>query len=155
MTAPIALLRRVELFADAEEADLVELAALAQERFAGRGAPVITAGSRASGFFIISEGHATVRVHGEVQQRLGPGDCFGELALIDEGRRAADVTADCDMHYYGLSQSAFRTFVRARPDVMWLLLEHTVRLLRDSQRHRPPRAGRARSRLRRRPRHAT
>ena len=133
MSALVELLRRVELFAGLSEADLATLASLVQDRRANRGAPVTSAGSHAAGFFIIAKGEATVSVHGVVRRRLGPGDYFGELALIDGGRRSADITADTDMEYYGLSERAFRTFVSAHPQTMWHVLEHVVALLRQCQ----------------------
>jgi CRP-like cAMP-binding protein len=133
VAAPVELLRRVELFAGLHEAELTELACLAQERRANRGAPVSIAGSRASGFFVIGTGTATVSVHGQLRRRLGPGEHFGELALIDGGRRSADITADSDMEYYGLSERAFRSFLMAHPQVMWQMLERVVALLRECQ----------------------
>jgi CRP-like cAMP-binding protein len=133
MSALVELLRRVEFFAGLPEADLVTLASLVQDRRANAGAPVTSAGSHASGFFVIAKGQATVRVHGAVRGRLGPGDHFGELALIDGGRRSADITADTDMEYYGLSQRAFRSFVSAHPETLWKVLEHVVALLRQCQ----------------------
>jgi CRP-like cAMP-binding protein len=133
MAAPLELLRRCSLFADLPEADLEVLAARCQERTFTRGAPVTSAGSRGAGFFVIAQGKATVRVHGEVRRRLGPGDTFGELALIDGGRRTADITADSDLQCHGLSQKDFQAFVTGHPDVAWALLQRTVGLLREAQ----------------------
>jgi CRP-like cAMP-binding protein len=133
MAAPVELLRRVSLFAGLDEADLRELSDRCQERTFGQGSPVTSAGSRGAGCFIIDRGEATVRVNGEVRRRLHRGDYFGELALIDGGRRAADITADSDLHCWGLSEKAFRAFVTSHPAVAWALLERVVGMLREGQ----------------------
>jgi CRP-like cAMP-binding protein len=133
MAAPVELLRRVSLFAGLDEAAVAELSLLCKDRLFTSGSPVTSAGSRGAGFFIVEKGEATVRVHGEVRRRIKRGDYFGELALIDEGRRAADITADSDLHCFGLSPTAFRTFVTGHPDVAWALLERLVAMLRETQ----------------------
>jgi CRP-like cAMP-binding protein len=133
MDAPLDLLRKVSLFADLPEADLRELGSHCQTRTFTRGAPVTSAGSRGAGFFVIKEGKATVRVHGAIRRKLEKGDSFGELALIDGGRRTADITADTDLHCLGLSQKDFKAFVVAHPEVGWRLLQGVVGLLREAQ----------------------
>jgi CRP-like cAMP-binding protein len=65
-------------------------------------------------FFIIGEGTAKVTVHGEARATLGPGDYFGEIALIDEGARTATVTADTDMKTYAMTFWEFRPIVESR-----------------------------------------
>src|SRR3954470_5017050 len=126
MAAPVELLRRVSLFAGLEEADLRELAERCQQRIFTHGSPVTSAGSRGVGMFVIEQGEGTVRVHGQVIRKLRKGDYFGELALIDGGRRTADITADTDLHCWGLSEKQFRMFVTGHPDVAWSLLESVV-----------------------------
>ena len=138
MPAPMRVLRSVKLLAGLDEQALQELASQCQERTFTRGSPVTSMGSRGSSVCIIAEGEATVRVRGEVRSRLGPGDTFGALAVIDGGRRAADITAETDLYCYGLSPRAFKAFVLAHPDFGWALLEHVVGLLRDEQAKRPP-----------------
>lgn len=151
MAAPVDLMRRVSLFSALDDAELAKLAERCQERRFNDGAPVTTAGARGNGFFVIAEGRATVRVHGRVQRRLGRGDYFGELALIDGGRRTADISADTDMLCYGLSQKEFRAFVERHPDAAWTLLQRVVGLLREAQAHHDPRRrAAARTRLGRR-----
>jgi CRP-like cAMP-binding protein len=144
MPAPVELLRRVSLFAGLDEADLETLSGLCVERMFGTGSPVTSAGDRGAGFFIVDKGEATVRVHGEIRRKLERGDCFGELALIDGGRRAADITADSDLHCFGLSPTSFKTFVTGHPDVAWALLERLVTVLRETQAREVPQQSRKR-----------
>ena len=55
--------------------------------------------------------------------RLGPGDAFGEIALIDRRPRTATVTATTDLRTFGLPVFVFRPYIEARPQVAWKLLE--------------------------------
>jgi len=133
MGAPLDLLRRVRIFECLDDAEISELAGRFQQRTFDRGSPVVSAGSRGLGFFVVGEGEATVRVKGEVARRLGPGDCFGEVALIDGGKRSADIVAESHLHCYGISRDVFRPFVREHPDVAWALLEELAAKLRKAQ----------------------
>jgi CRP-like cAMP-binding protein len=74
-----------------------------------------------------------VSVGGETKATLGPGDYFGEIALIDEGVRSASITAATDLHCYGLTPWEFRPFVEEHPQVAWKLLKTLSGLLRTSQ----------------------
>jgi CRP-like cAMP-binding protein len=92
-------------------------------------------GAGAAGFFVIVEGNATVSVGGEVRATLGPGDYFGEVALIDEGPRSASITAATDILSYGLTAWEFKPFVEEHPQVAWAMLQTLARRLREAQAH--------------------
>ena len=81
------------------------------------------------GFFIITEGEASVGVDGTQVARLGPGDFFGELALISDRVRAATVTVETPLRCFVMASWDFRSFAKDNPDVAWKLLEHLVELL--------------------------
>src|SRR3954470_7536715 len=110
-------LRRVPLLHGVSDRDLADLSTRFRERAYDRGAPVVSRGSSGVGFFIIAEGEATVCASNGSRARLRRHDCFGEIALIDGGRRSADVTADTNMRCWGISRTAFATFVKGHPDV--------------------------------------
>ncbi len=74
-------------------------------------------------FFVVESGEASVEVHGAEVAKLGAGDSFGEIALIDRRPRTATVTAATDLTCYSLPVFVFRPFVESRPDVAWKLLE--------------------------------
>jgi CRP/FNR family transcriptional regulator len=71
----------------------------------------------------VESGAASVEVHGEEVGILGPGDSFGEVALIDRRPRTATVTATTDLRCFSLPVFVFRPFVESRPQVAWKLLE--------------------------------
>src|SRR5439155_22732703 len=91
--APIELLQRVPLFEDFDRRDLERLARSFKERTFQAGSMVAGEGKSGAGFFVIERGEATVSVRGGEHGRLGPGDYFGEIALIDDGGGSAPVTA--------------------------------------------------------------
>jgi CRP/FNR family transcriptional regulator, cyclic AMP receptor protein len=133
MGVPVDLLRRVPLLAGLADDDLAALSARFVERIYDAGAPVTTRGSAGAGFFVIAEGEAVVGAVDRPTARLGKHDFFGEVALIDGGRRSADITARTNMRCWGISQREFRTFVKQHPEVAWVLLEVLVARLRAAE----------------------
>jgi CRP/FNR family transcriptional regulator, cyclic AMP receptor protein len=131
--APVDVLRSVPLFAGVGDRDLERLADRFQERTFSEGADVVTEGSTGSSFFVIGEGNATVSVGGEVRDNLGPGDYFGEIALVDERVRSASIRAATDLRSYFLTPWEFRPFVEEHPQVAWALLQNLARRLRSAQ----------------------
>ncbi len=129
----IEALGRIPLFAGIEGRDLERLASLFRERRFGEGATVTAEGEPGVGFFVITEGSAEVSVGGERRGSLGPGDSFGETALIDEGPRSATVVAATDLRCLALSAWDFRPFVEEHPPVAWALLRALVKRLRQAQ----------------------
>jgi CRP-like cAMP-binding protein len=133
MSAPVEALQNVQLFSTLEEEDMEELARQLHERRFPEGAEVTTEGSTGAGFFVIAAGNAEVLVGGEHRATLGPGDYFGEVALIDDGIRSASIVAATDLLCYGLTPWEFRPFVEEHPKVAWALLEALARRIRESQ----------------------
>lgn len=133
MSATVDALRNVPLFSTLAEDDLEELARQLHERRFPAGAEVTTEGSTGAGFFVIAEGNAEVLVGGEHRATLGPGDHFGEIALIDSaGIRSASIIAATDLLCYGLTPWEFRPFVEEHPQVAWALLESLARRYREA-----------------------
>jgi CRP-like cAMP-binding protein len=135
MPAPAEVLRQVPLFAELDERDFELLARQLHERRFPEGAQVTKEGDTGAGFFVIAEGNAEVSVGGERRTTLGPGDYFGEIALIDEGVRSASITAATDLLCYGMTPWEFRPFVEEHPQVAWALLQTLAGRLREAQAH--------------------
>ena len=130
----VELIQRVPLFSDLERRDLETVARTLHERDFAPGEPVVSEGQSGVGFFVIAEGEAKVTVGGEEVRRLGPGDYFGEIALITEGARTATITAETPLRCYGLTPWEFRPIVQTNASIAWKLLESLAKQL-DSQRH--------------------
>ena len=84
---------------------------------------------------MIGDGQAKVSVHGEERATLGPGDYFGEVALIDEGARSATVTAESDVKAYGMTPWDFRPLVETNAEIAWKLLQTMAKRLRAAEQH--------------------
>ena len=117
------LLRKVNLFSGLDDRELESLADEFNERRFSAGDTIALEGEGGLMFFVVDSGEASVEVHGNEVGRLGPGDAFGEIALIDRRPRTATVTALSDLRTYGLPVFVFRPYVEARPAVAWKLLE--------------------------------
>jgi len=131
--APVELLQRVPLFEHFEKGDLERLARSFKERTFDAGSTVAGEGKTGAGFFVIESGEAAVSVRGDERRSLGPGDYFGEIALIDDGARSATVTAVSDLRCYGLTSWEFRPLVESNASIAWKLLETMAQRLRAAQ----------------------
>jgi CRP/FNR family cyclic AMP-dependent transcriptional regulator len=138
-TASLELLRGVPLFANAPDAFLERLSGEFFERMYRAGEAIAEEGESGKTFVVIESGEATVSVHGQDVGRLGPGQAFGEMALIDKSARSATVRADTDAHCYLLPVWSFRPIVEEHPEMTWALLETLAQRIRDVEsRSAPP-----------------
>jgi len=87
------LLKRVPIFSDLDNKELERIAASMKQRTFNAGDTVTSEGQTGVGFFVIEEGEATVTVGGDARRKLGPGDYFGEVALLNESARTATSAA--------------------------------------------------------------
>jgi CRP/FNR family cyclic AMP-dependent transcriptional regulator len=130
--APVELLQKIPLFEDLDRRELETLARSFKERRFNAGETVTAEGTGGVGFFIIGEGEAAVTVGGEERTTFGPGDYFGEVALIDEGARTATITATTDLVCYGLTSWEFKPLVEGNGQIAWKLLQTLAKRLRAS-----------------------
>jgi CRP-like cAMP-binding protein len=128
----VAALEQVPLLADLTKRDRQRLAQTMTERTYAPGKQVVVEGRRGVGFFIILEGKAAVTVGDRVVNALGPGDYFGEMALISGDERTATVTADTELRCLGLTAWNFKAFVQDNPSVAWALLTTLAERLRQA-----------------------
>ena len=132
--APVDVLRRVPLFAGLDERDLERLADRFQERTFPAGETIVEEGATGTSFFVIAEGEADVTVAGDSRAKLGPGDYFGEIALITESDRTATITATTDMRCYGMTMWDFRPLVESNASIAWNMLQSLAQQLRSAER---------------------
>jgi CRP/FNR family cyclic AMP-dependent transcriptional regulator len=116
------LLQRVPLFSGLDPRELEAIARTVHERTFAAGDTVAQEGQSGVGFFVISEGKAKVTIDGRDIRTLGPGDYFGEIALIAESARTATVTAESELKCYGLTPWEFRPLVQTNAGIAWKLL---------------------------------
>jgi CRP-like cAMP-binding protein len=145
VAAKPAELERFPLFGGLSQRQLRRLGRDFKERSFRPGTEIVRQGHMSGvDFFVIAEGEVSVTVDGKEIARLGPGDYFGELALIGERERTSTVTALVPVKCVSMACWHFRRFVNANPDVAWKLMQHLVELLGEKE-SRSGSAGRRRS----------
>lgn len=131
------VVERVSLFADLDPDELAQITKLFKPRRFGAGETVAKEGAGGATLFVIESGEAVVSVRGREVAVLGPGDHFGEIALIDEGARSATVTAATDLVCAGITLWDFRPLVQGNAMLAWKLLQSLARRLRELQEEQP------------------
>jgi CRP/FNR family transcriptional regulator len=131
MPAPIELLKRVPLFQGLDDKQLQTLSKNFTDRTFSAGQAITSEGGGGVGFFVIEDGEAVVTVGGEERRTLGPGEYFGEIALIDEGPRSSSIQAKTDVKTYGLTPWQFRPLVEENASIAWPLLVQLAKRLRE------------------------
>jgi hypothetical protein len=106
-TEALELLRAIPIFAPLPPAVIERLASIAEEVRVLPGVAVCTQGEPGDRFYAIAEGSAEVSADGEERPRLGPGDFFGEIALLRDVPRTATVTAVEPLRLYALERDDF------------------------------------------------
>ena len=129
----VELLQRVPLFAELKRRELERLSGSFKERTFAAGEPVAAEGEGGAGFFVIESGEAVVKIHGDERGRLGPGDYFGDIAMIDQGDRTASIEAESDLKCYGLTFWDFRPLIESDARIAWPLLQAMAKRLRAAE----------------------
>ena len=134
-------LKRVPLFSGLSQRQLRQLAKDFSQRRVPVGALLAKQGEMSgAAFFVIAEGEAAVIVDGTRVDTIGPGDHFGELAMISRRERMATVEALTPMRCHTIQFWDFRAFAKKNPDVMWKLLQHVAGILLKEQSRHPAHA---------------
>ena len=120
--APLDTLKHVPLFAGLDDRELQQIASTLRERRYAAGDTLTQEGSGGAGFFVVEDGEAEVSVGGEQRGSIGPGDYFGEIALLTDSPRTATLTARTDMVCYGMTPWDFRPLVESNSTIAWKLL---------------------------------
>jgi CRP-like cAMP-binding protein len=127
----IGLLSRVPLFSGVAKNTLRRIAGLGSETVHSPGQVIVREGAAAHALHVIVEGTATVRIGDRVMSRLGPGDFFGEIALLDKGTRSATVSADTKVFTLAIEGTAMRGLVESDGRLAHHLLVHLAGKVRD------------------------
>ena len=127
-------LERISLFASLSDSEREELAESFEVRSKVAGTQLI--GERTGGysFFALADGEARVSVNGIEIAALSPGDCFGEMALLGDGRRTASVTTTTPTTVYVMFGTEFRRLQQTHPAVVGRILAMMrERLIRQAE----------------------
>lgn len=110
---------------------LARLTAGSAEQAYGPGETIVRAGEPGAELFVILEGEVRIERDGRTRRTLGPGDFFGEIAVLTGGLRTADVIATEAVRCLAVPRELLREAVEAEPVVGWELLEVLAGRLRD------------------------
>ena len=113
----VELIRKAPLFAHCSKRELEEIAQLADEVDLREGKEMTRQGARGREFFVLLEGSADVTKDGRRINRLGPGDFFGEIALVSDTPRTATVTATSPVRALVVTDRAFRRLLNDVPQM--------------------------------------
>jgi CRP/FNR family transcriptional regulator, cyclic AMP receptor protein len=120
------LISGVPLFAQCSKGELQEIAAIADEIDIAEGKQLTTEGSPGREFFVIIEGTASVAQDGDQINELGPGDFFGEVALVKDTPRTATVTATSPVRALVVTRQNFKRLIEQQPDIERTVLKALV-----------------------------
>jgi CRP/FNR family transcriptional regulator, cyclic AMP receptor protein len=134
---PVELLRSVPLFADLEEGELERFSRVAVPRAFPIGTRVFHEGDHSDACYIVRDGSFRVtREHSDGRAitlaTLGPGDIFGELAMLDGEVRSASVEALSDGELLALPAGEVRALLARHPEITVKLIAALVRRLRTA-----------------------
>jgi CRP/FNR family transcriptional regulator, cyclic AMP receptor protein len=126
-------LATVELFSTCTRRELRTIAALCTPMTVHPGFVLTTQGGTGLECFVVQSGRASVTVDGEEIASVGAGECVGEMALLDGGRRSATVTSETTMEIYVLTRAEFRQMLDGNGDIRRKIAASMASRLRTAQ----------------------
>lgn len=130
-TAYLEYLRKVPIFKGLPQRELEFIARSVKERVYEPGAVIVKQGDPGIGFFMIMDGRVEVGHDGHKIREMGPGEFFGEMALMEERIRTATVTAKAKTRCLQLVRWDFRALLKENPELAVRMLEVVVKRMRD------------------------
>lgn len=97
------------------------------------GHEIVVRGEGGVGFMVIMDGTVSVKTVQGKTRKLGPGDSFGEMALLDHEGRSATITADTDVTLATIPEWNFKPFLKEHPEVAYRLLQTLSRRVRQAE----------------------
>jgi CRP/FNR family transcriptional regulator, cyclic AMP receptor protein len=110
-------LGRCPFFAGLSRNELLELAKVTEDLEVEEGKALTREGQSGSEFFVIVDGEVSVTKDGSEIRTLGPGDFFGEIALLEDTPRTATVVAKTPLRFFVLTRQAFRSLLAHQPEL--------------------------------------
>jgi CRP/FNR family cyclic AMP-dependent transcriptional regulator len=126
-------LKSAKLFKDLPASELKSIERQVKTVKHPAGYEIIVRGSDGVGFMIITDGMVTVTTVQGKSRKLGPGDSFGEMALLDHDGRSATVTADTDVSLACIPEWNFQSFLKEHPTVAYRLLQVLSQRVRQAE----------------------
>jgi CRP-like cAMP-binding protein len=128
----IELLKGVPIFSTCSHQELRAIAQLGMTVEVEAGTMLTTKGEPGREFFLVLAGVASCRVGRREVRRFGPGEFFGEMALLYGGVRTADVKATSEMRLLALSTREFRSMLMTTPVIDIKMLANLAQRLSEA-----------------------
>ncbi len=125
-------LKKVPLFSGCSARELASLGRFLREVDFPAGRQIVQEGRTGTGLHVIIEGETKVVVGDRTRRRLGPGDFFGEISLLDRGPRTATVIAETPVRTLSLSAWNFRAALKEHPSLAVKMLEELASRVRTA-----------------------
>jgi len=129
INAIVGMLQKAPLWSGLTEKELKVIAHSFKELKYETGDVIVRKGEAGIGFYLMAEGNVEVRSDGQVLSRLGPGQFFGEMSILDGQPRSADVVALEPSRCLALTSWSFKSIVSSHPKMALKLLQESVRRL--------------------------
>ena len=129
----VELIRKAPLFAHCSKRELEQIAQIADEIDLREGKEMTRQGSPGREFFVLLEGDAAVDKDGRRINTLGPGDFFGEIALLESVPRTATVRAEGIVRLLVVGHREFHALMGEFPAVRAAVLDAVAERLRSSE----------------------
>ncbi len=115
-------LAKVWIFSQLEKSDLERMARVVVQRKYAKGDSIVNAGEQAVAFYVIVDGRVEIRKGDRTFNALGPGEAFGEMALLDGYPRATTVVAVEDTECLVMTRWDFTAELRTNPTIALAML---------------------------------
>jgi CRP/FNR family cyclic AMP-dependent transcriptional regulator len=128
----LGMLEKTSLWSGLSKQDLKSIAKLSKERTYDPGETIVRKGEGGVGFYLILEGAVEIKSDGKTLSKLGPGQFFGEMSVLDNQPRSADVVVVEPTKCLTLSAWSFNAMISENPKIALRMLQEFVRRLRNT-----------------------
>jgi CRP-like cAMP-binding protein len=132
--AVVDMLEKSPLWSGLGKQDFSAIVKMAKQHRFESGETIVRKGEEGAGFYLVLDGAVEIRSGGNTLSRLGPGQFFGEMSVVDTQPRSADVVAVEPSRVLVLSPWSFKSLVSERPRIAVKMLQEFVRRLRNTDR---------------------
>ncbi|MGD0423319.1 MAG: cyclic nucleotide-binding domain-containing protein [Candidatus Bathyarchaeia archaeon] len=130
--AVVELLKKAPLWSGLNEKELKSMVRISKERKFESGYTILKKGEGGVGFYFILEGTVEIRSDGNTLSTLGPGQFFGEMCVLDNQPRSADVVTIQPSRVLLLTAWDFKGLISANPRIALKMLQELVGRLRNA-----------------------
>ncbi len=130
--AVIEMLEKAPLWSGLSKKELKSMVRVSRERRFESGHTIVKKGEGGVGFYLILDGTVEIRSDGNTLSKLGPGQFFGEMSVLDNQPRSADVVTVQPSRVLILTAWEFKGLISAKPRIALKMLQELVRRLRNT-----------------------